>query len=513
MRHLPWLLLVTLLCATAAVFWCFPALPFMDLPAHAGLTAVRHRYASSPLDQSYFLYAPRLGPYSLFRTLANCACSFIGPLGAMRLLATLPAIATPLVIYFSRRTLHGDRDPAMAALSVTFSFGLMTAFGFASYLLGITFLLLGVTLWLRLLAAPSYRRALALSVLSILVFVAHGHAFLLLLTICVATLLTSPEITKSLRWMTLFAPALGLAAYVTVRAHHEPGLDSVVTCGAAAVHFQGPLDKLSLLVTPTLMTRLGVDILVGIGIWVLLSAGLFRSFQCAPGALERLTTQRLTLAIATLGLAFLVLPHTLSWFGFVDGRLVLPILLLAVIAIQPGAFANGWVRVFRWGAYVLPGLQIAVVCVASSRFQKEAAGFDAIRRAIPTGATLLHLPLRADSPVFAGHPFVHYDKLALVDRPMLPSDIWYHAGSALYPRTANPARQLPATYCESDLKHIDWSSLPLQHWDHVLVRVNPGEAPPPVPQDFALLAHAAGWWLWRNDQARRPLPAVALQGP
>ena len=33
------------------VFWAFDALPFQDLPAHAGLIALRHRFETSAFDQ------------------------------------------------------------------------------------------------------------------------------------------------------------------------------------------------------------------------------------------------------------------------------------------------------------------------------------------------------------------------------------------------------------------------------------------------------------------------------
>ena len=35
------------------VFWIFEALPFQDLPAHAGLIAMRHRFAESVFEQRY----------------------------------------------------------------------------------------------------------------------------------------------------------------------------------------------------------------------------------------------------------------------------------------------------------------------------------------------------------------------------------------------------------------------------------------------------------------------------
>src|SRR4051812_45783239 len=37
------------------VFWVFEALPFQDLPAHAGLIAMRHRYLESAFESRFFV--------------------------------------------------------------------------------------------------------------------------------------------------------------------------------------------------------------------------------------------------------------------------------------------------------------------------------------------------------------------------------------------------------------------------------------------------------------------------
>src|SRR6516165_10842258 len=72
------------------LFWAFKALPFMDLPAHAGLIALRHRIGDSAFEQHFYVVAPHLGAYSLFRGLAEALLHVTSPLGAVRLLATLP---------------------------------------------------------------------------------------------------------------------------------------------------------------------------------------------------------------------------------------------------------------------------------------------------------------------------------------------------------------------------------------------------------------------------------------
>src|ERR1700736_1368167 len=70
-----------------AVFWAFDALPFMDLPAHAGLIALRQRFASAPFAQQLYVLAPHVGAYSLFRFLGDVFARVVGPVGAVRMLA------------------------------------------------------------------------------------------------------------------------------------------------------------------------------------------------------------------------------------------------------------------------------------------------------------------------------------------------------------------------------------------------------------------------------------------
>jgi len=140
---------------------------------------------------------------------------------------------------------------------------------------------------------------------------------------------------------------------------------------------------------------------------------------------------------------------------------------------------------------------VVAVLMASAGFQGEAAGYREIVAAIPQGARVLNLPLDPDSAHFTGHPFVHYDKLAMVERPVVVSDVWFHQGTALYPTPVHPALRLPRQYSESDLRRIDWGAYRLEDWDLALIRTRPGAEPPVVPPGLALSLHRGGFWLYR----------------
>jgi hypothetical protein len=150
---------------------------------------------------------------------------------------------------------------------------------------------------------------------------------------------------------------------------------------------------------------------------------------------------------------------------------------------------------------------IAIALTASYAFQPEADGWREVLARVPEDARLLNLPIDPNSSVLTAHPFVHYDKLVLADRPVVVSDLWFHQGSAVFPTAADPALALPSTYSESDLRVVDWPSYDLASWDYVLIRTRPTAAPPRVPAALALEAHRGGWWLYHSvaaAEARRP---------
>jgi hypothetical protein len=493
------------------VFWAFEALPFQDLPAHAGLIAMRHRFSDGSFESHFFVLAPHIGPYSLFRFLGEMFVRVIGPIGAVRALATLPVIATPLALLHARRRLHGDTSPVYGYLGITLSLGFMTLMGFASYLLGVAIMLFGLVMWLELLVAadenaPDLRkRELVMAAFAPLIFVAHGHAFVLfLLCAAVSAASTGQRAQRFVRFRAL-APSLALAGWV---AWLERG--SATPSGSVAVVpplvpvFQSPAAKFELLVTPTLMTRSGIDFFVAVALWafavgctVYTVRSLGRDASRALTAAHR-HSRALYASAGALTVLFLVLPHAVGWFGFVDGRLLPLILMLALLGVRREALPRPLLVAADIGVPASAAALATVALVASHFFQREAHGYREVLARVPAQATLLNLPLDPNSDIFTAHPFIHYDKLALADRPVVVSDVWFHQGSALYPTAANPALRLPASYSESDLKFIDWPAYHLEDWEFVLIRTRPTASQPYTPNDLTLEEHVGGWWLFKR---------------
>ncbi|MDB4997230.1 MAG: hypothetical protein JWM74_4662 [Myxococcaceae bacterium] len=518
--------LLAVVAAGVLVFFAFDALPFMDLPAHAGLMALRHRIAESPFEQSLYVVAPHVGPYSLFRGIGELLLHVTTPLGAVRVLGTLPIVATPAAMLFARLRLHGDRSSTYGHFAVVLSFGLMTVFGFASYLLGAAVALVALTLWLELLigvdrGAPFLRKeTLVVAAIAPIVFLAHGHAFLIYCFCAfVASIATGNRVRRVLHLVAM-GPAVMLAGYSVL-------LDRVTAAGAVAQHpemaplFQGPADKLSLLFTPTLTTRLGVDLGVGIALWGLVIAGTIATLRhlratrtetvnaatCVNAATAANSHATALFACAAgLLVVFLVMPHEVGWFGFVDGRFVPMAMLLAFVAIRREALSPRLASTFHIAAPMLSCVAVAWMWFASVGFQREAQGYREVFAAVPAQARLLNLPIDPDSDIFAGHPFVHYDKLIMISRPIVPSDVWFHQGTGIYPRPGNPVLALPADYKSSTIRHITWEHFRLTDWDYALVRTRPNASAPATPKELGLVMHQGGWWLYRSNVAVPQLP-------
>lgn len=488
-------------CAVAvavAIYWVWPALPFQDLPGHAGLVALRARIATTPFDQEYFVHAPRLGPYTVFRALGEFFSKGLGPIGAVRMLATLPVIALPLSVLASRRLLGFRTDVAQGYLAILLSFGFMTISGFASYNLAIAVLVLTVSAHVALLeddATPTRRKRLAAAVacLSAALYLSHGFAFCMgAVAVFFATLVKgagSASFWNRIRTLFLWLPGVSVAAYASyVEAFGSLPPGARMPTITSGTYYDSLLGKASLLLTPTLMSRLRVDAAFSVILWIAMVAALLRARKRMPSS-----TRRMLAATAALFAVFCILPHGIGWFGFVDGRLAPILFLLPIVALPDPTWPKHFLR---FGAPVMAFVALLHIHVLSALFQGEAKGANEVLRAVPARAHLLSLMVNPDSKYFTASSFTHYDKLVMAERESVPSSMWFHQGTALYPTAKNPVLALPMSYREADLGKVDWPAYKLADWDYVFMRWLPEDGPPDVPPGLDVVAHEGAFWLF-----------------
>jgi hypothetical protein len=468
--------LVLVYSALIAALWAFPYLPQQDLPAHAGLMALRHRFPTSPLLQQYFLVHESLGSYAVFRAIGEWTYSTLGPIGCVRLFASVPFVATPLALAWMERRLFSRSTFAPLWLGCMLACGFMFVMGFASFLMGLPLWILAATEILVLAHADTAKHKLAavrLSICAMLLQFIHGYPLLVMAVFGVVVVLPTRSLRRMLHAALAVAPAFAwlLVQVVNTAQSHLPSYTGPLP--KQGIVFQGVLDKLSLLVTPTLMTRFGIDALVSIVLWAALCWALYqeRATLFAKRALaddvDVITLHRRAFArFAWVAFVlFLLLPHSIGWFGFADGRLLAPILLCAVFALSE-ARVRAFQAWFAAGSASLAGCLL----VATILFQREAQSSVQALNKIPSGARVLNFPFEPNSRYFVGHPFVHYDKLVLLERDIVPSDVWFQVATAVYPSAANPALVLPDTYIESNLINFSIADYQLSDWTHVIAR-------------------------------------------
>jgi hypothetical protein len=488
--------------ALAVAVLALPYVPYQDVLGHAGLLALRQRWAGAPEIAGLYEVDVRLGPYSLFRGLSGLLAGLLGAERAVRLVLVLAVASAPAAVAVARRALGRRTPAAIAASALAFSLGFMTVQGFASYELALAWVL-PVFAWAVRVQRAERTGALELAGLAAsaaALFFAHGHAWVVCALLVAALVARRPRAAGSWRLVASAGPSAAVVAAVAVR-------DRVVAIPAGALGlappepllaFQAPLDKLSLLLTPTLTTRLGVDVILGLA----LAAGLVAAWRRVPA--EAPGRAEVAAAWSAVAAAFVALPHFVGWFGFVDGRLVplLALLPLLVVEVDDARVAGG--RGLSLGPRWPVGAVLALLALhggALVGFQSEARGFESVSAVVPAGARVLHLPVDGDSRLFTGHPFVHADKRLLLARPVVLSDLWFHQGTGVYPTRCNPVVRVPGAYREAHLGPLDWASLDRRDWDFVLVRLQPGAPAIAVPDDLRLAAQEGGYWLYASTVA------------
>jgi len=513
-RSSPWVLLIVLELGGICAFWVFDALPFVDLSGHAGVFALHKLLLKPGFEHRFFVFWPHLGEYSLFRFLGDTLTRWSNPVTAVRVLGTLPLVATPLAVLLARYRLYGDISPFFPTVGIILCFGYLTMMGLASYMLAIPLLLIVLAEWLRLMSAVdrcanTLASEVTVALLAMALFLTHGYAFFVFGFIAGVTAISAGSVVGRLWRLRDFLPATVLVSY-SVWAERAANMPANIAPLPAsfALYYDPILNKLGLILTPTLFSRTGVDLLIGVSVWIVVIGGVSISNRATSQTRQSSAPDRrdyirvLTVACIGTFLLFLVMPHSIGWFSFSDARLLPIVIFLGLLAIDTNAFSPKLRHIAVHWANVSAVATIGLFLWASHVFQSEASGYRQVFSAIPAYSRVLYLPLDSDSRIFVQHSFSRYDGLLLAEKPVLPSQTWFQSGTAIYPTAANPILRLPSEYVPASLHRVVWKDYRLHDWDYVVIRQNSDGRPPMTPRELICVDHYGSWWLFRNRTKR-----------
>lgn len=207
-----WYYLLFGLCLVWAVapLWAGPILPFQDYGGN--LTYARILGGSLgdyPLyDQTYETGGPLL-PNGLFFWSWAILGEAVGYIVGGKILLSLYAIALPLAV--DRYLVAAGRERRFALLAFPVVYNATLMLGFVSFASGLPLLIHTCTVAVRFHHQPTWRRGIAVTVLAMLTFLAHAHAYLLLGVCALGLLVVLPR-----TWRQLLRLALPLAVSLVI---------------------------------------------------------------------------------------------------------------------------------------------------------------------------------------------------------------------------------------------------------------------------------------------------------
>lgn len=149
--------------------WHSSLLPFTDLPNHLLEAYIWQGHLSSVYGTNVFVYSPA--------SLHTIFCALFSDVETgNRVFYSIYTLLLPLTMLFLIRMSQGEKW--LGLLSFCFLYSYSVTWGFSSFTLGTSLILLAVYFYIRLLSRPSLMRFFTLTCLLILTFYAHAILFL-----------------------------------------------------------------------------------------------------------------------------------------------------------------------------------------------------------------------------------------------------------------------------------------------------------------------------------------------
>jgi hypothetical protein len=396
MRHSVYALFFALLAVIYVLpLWLVPHPPAVDLPAHLALaTVVSTRGAADDPYSELFILPNKPRPNTLYYY-GVAALGRIVPLDvASTILLSLALLLTPVSLKLALHARHVDTSVSLLGFALATSFSMI--FGFVNFTLGIPFAIAAAALARQQAERPSWLRALLLTIVLAITFLAHAQLMLaavglnVLIALCVAA-----RGRRTLALLATVGPAIAAVApalhwYLCV-------LRRARRCGGFAPEWNSLGRNLRLLPSHTFDFLHGhADVVAGgLVVVTLVALVFFRSRQRDVPLLRR---RVFDLVALVHGVCYFALPASINEQYVISQRhAVLALLFLcAAVDVDVTRRASRWILGFGVAATATYGL---VFAEATLRLGREEGDLEALFRTPGAGARLAYVS-RPRSAVF-----------------------------------------------------------------------------------------------------------------
>lgn len=374
--------------------------PIQDLPQHVAAVRVLHDY-----------HTPGFG-FDRFFELHLAATQYLGVYLCAHLLAYLVGVllATKLVLagamvglpYALRSLLAAlDRPSSYALLSLPLLYNTQLILGFLNFVLGLPLMFWGLALFVRYQAAPSRRRGVLLSLVSVLCFFAHVVPYGMLLLGTLLLVLGRSPVRAALP----FVPSLVLGAAWMASSPSGRAVTALSASGAlwsAHEPFATRWSEIGFWLNDVLWASQDELALLGFAALLALLVGAALVARQRPSALQ----WRLFALVPLAWLFYFVLPSSYDFIWPIHARFALLglLLLLPALPITPLS-----VRVFVGASALLTSAFVtwAVARAFATSAELEYAGLPALVQRIPMGSRTAGLVFDPSSRFVRFSPYLH----------------------------------------------------------------------------------------------------------
>lgn len=369
--------------------------PLVDLPQHAANLELARQLIFDTSDWKQLVQNQWFTPYYGFYLPAFLLSLCMSSVAAAKVVAAASMLSIPaaVAVVLRRRSL----SPWLALLVVPGLYGFSFQWGFVSFMVACSALVLGIDAIERYFEESTPQEAVAIVAYSTLLFFLHAYAYALFMIIYGVRWLTS---SRSIRGALLVVPAGVIALAWLVWAAHGP-----------AQAKQPILWELGWFRIGRLMQDLlglsfgGAEQVLGGAIVAVICLGV-------GGSRLSKSPWRLLPLLIVLG-AYFVLPNRIMGTYFTYQRFsifLLPMLLLALEPRQSSAQSvrSGLKTVSGLVAGLLLALVMSIQGSKAQQFDNESAGFKPILQAIPERQRVLYLAFDPQTLWYSAPSYLHF---------------------------------------------------------------------------------------------------------